>query len=101
MHSYTIRGEKQEDEVEENGIHKRGRGSLSLKFYSSLSTPKTLRREIEKWDSLWDLEIKISSVRIRFESLAQDGCTQTRKAKNNKFVESKLENWAKMSWTVK
>ena len=48
MHSYTIRGEKQEDEVEENGIHKRGRGSLSLKFYSSLSTPKTLRREIEK-----------------------------------------------------
>ena len=61
MHSYTIRGEKQEEEVKDNRIHKRGRGSLSLKFYSSSPTPKTLRRETEKWDSLWDLEIKISS----------------------------------------
>ena len=47
MHSYTIRGEKQEEEVKDNRIHKRGRGSLSLKFYSSSPTPKTLRRELK------------------------------------------------------
>ena len=61
MHGYAIRGEKQEEEVEDNKKSQAGRGNLSLKFYSSSSTRKTLRRETEKWDSLWDLEIKNSS----------------------------------------
>ena len=43
-------------------IHKQGRGNLSLKFYSSSSTPETLRRETEKREiALRDLGIKNSS----------------------------------------
>jgi len=48
MHGYTIRGEKQEEEVEDNKNSQVGRGSLSLKFYSSSSTRKTLRTETKK-----------------------------------------------------
>ena len=30
----------------------------------------------------------------------RDGWTQAQKTQNNEFVESVLENWAKMSWTT-
>ena len=33
-------------------------------------------------------------------SSPKDGWTQVQKSQNNKFVESKLENWTKMSWTT-
>ena len=33
-------------------------------------------------------------------SSPKDGWTQAQKSQNNEFVESKLENWTKMSWTT-
>ena len=46
-------------------------------------------------------QLVIPSVRTRFEFLAQHiGWTQAQQAQYNEFVDSRLENWAKMSWTT-
>ena len=37
----------------------------------------------------------------QIQGSAQDEWTQAQKAQNNEFVESGLENWTKMSWTVR
>ena len=63
---------------------------------------------------IWTLDVFIKDTKDEFGSAfsnyackdriwvpsPKDGWTQAQKTQNNEFVESGLENWAKMSWTT-
>ena len=61
MHSYTIRGEKEEEEVEDNRNSQVGWRKLKYEILFFFVSTWNFEKGNWKWDNLWDLEIKNSS----------------------------------------